>query len=139
MAGYILIIIGIILAVLEIFVPSLFVIWFGAASILVGLISYIFPMGITTQLILIAIISLLSIFFIRPIIRKWQNKPLPHKEEFLIEVGGEGEIKGGKLYYKGTFWNYKPVLGEKVEEGDTVKVVEIKDNIAYVRKVKRYK
>lgn len=139
MSGYILIIIGIILVILEIFIPSLFIIWFGTASIVVGLLTYILPMGITIQLILIAIISILALFFIRPIIKKWQNKPLPHKEEFLIETDGEGKIKGGKLYYKGTFWNYKSTLEEKLEEGDVVKVLEIKDNIAYVRKAKRYK
>lgn len=50
---------GLILATLEMFVPTFFLLWFGIAAILVGIIGYFWAMSLAMGIVIWAVLSLL--------------------------------------------------------------------------------
>jgi inner membrane protein len=53
---------GLILGVAEMIVPGLFLIWFGLAAIVVGLLDYAFPISIPFQVALFVVLSIITVF-----------------------------------------------------------------------------
>ena len=139
------IVFGIALMLSEIFIGSFFIIWFGAAAIVVGLLLLPLPnMSGTAQLILWAISSAsfaLAWFKLIKPLNIDKTKAGLSKEALLGEVGQVLQVpsgdKRGKLRFPA------PVLGsdewliishEAVSIGDRVSVVDLSGNALIVKK-----
>ena len=81
------------------------------------------------QAVSICVFSLLSLLVLRKPIKSWFNRSQVY-EDTLCE-GGEGEIREGMVYFKGTLWAYEN--SQRVfKEGDKVKVIKIHNNKAII-------
>ena len=130
-----LIAIGIFLIATEAITFSFILFWFGLASIIVGLLSFIidFP-TLAWQLTAISIIALLSLFSLRTkalelFLKTKENDEV--KDNFL-NTGGDGVVKNSKVYYKATFWDCDTL--EEFEEGEKVRVLEAKRGKVIIEK-----
>jgi len=134
-----LIAIGIGLIALEALLFSFVLFWFGVATIIVGVLSYlhIFGDGLW-QLSSIAILSMILLFFLRSKVLQLflKSKDGEHDDNFFNEEG-VGVIRNGSLYYKATYWNIDPMNKEKFEDGEQVHVLSINKGIATIEKLKR--
>ncbi|PEQ14553.1 hypothetical protein B2G71_02965 [Novosphingobium sp. PC22D] len=61
--------IGLVLAVGEMAIPGVFLIWMAGAAVFVGLLSWVVPIGIPVQIVLFALISILAVFLGRRYLR----------------------------------------------------------------------
>ena len=140
------IVFGIALMLSEIFIGSFFIIWFGAAAIVVGLLLLPLPnMSGTAQLILWAISSAsfaLAWFKLIKPLNIDKTKAGLSKEALLGEVGQVLQVPSGDKRGKVRF--PAPVLGsdewliishEAVSIGDRVSVVDLSGNAPIVKKV----
>ena len=140
------IVFGIALMLSEIFIGSFFIIWFGAAAIVVGLLLLPLPnMSGTAQLILWAISSAsfaLAWFKLIKPLNIDKTKAGLSKEALLGEVGQVLQVPSGDKRGKVRF--PAPVLGsdewliishETVSIGDRVSVVDLSGNALIVKKV----
>ena len=140
------IVFGIALMLSEIFIGSFFIIWFGAAAIVVGLLLLPLPnMSGTAQLILWAISSAsfaLAWFKLIKPLNIDKTKAGLSQEALLGEVGQVLQVPSGDKRGKVRF--PAPVLGsdewliishEAVSIGDRVSVVDLSGNALIVKKV----
>ena len=140
------IVFGIALMISEIFIGSFFIVWFGAAAIVVGLLLLPLPnMSGTAQLILWAISSAsfaLAWFKLIKPLNIDKTKAGLSKEALLGEVGQVLQVPSGDKRGKVRF--PAPVLGsdewliishEAVSIGDRVSVVDLSGNALIVKKV----
>ena len=140
------IVFGIALMLSEIFIGLFFIIWFGAAAIVVGLLLLPLPnMSGTAQLILWAISSAsfaLAWFKLIKPLNIDKTKAGLSKEALLGEVGQVLQVPSGDKRGKVRF--PAPVLGsdewliishEAVSIGDRVSVVDLSGNALIVKKV----
>ena len=140
------IVFGIALMLSEIFIGSFFIVWFGAAAIVVGLLLLPLPnMSGTAQLILWAISSAsfaLAWFKLIKPLNIDKTKAGLSKEAMLGEVGQVLQIPSGDKRGKVRF--PAPVLGsdewliishETVSIGDRVSVVDLSGNALIVEKI----
>ena len=140
------IVFGIGLMLSEIFIGSFFIVWFGAAAIVVGLLLLPLPnMSGTAQLILWAISSAsfaLAWFKLIKPLNIDKTKAGLSKEALLGEVGQVLQVPSGDKRGKVRF--PAPVLGsdewliishEAVSIGDRVSVVDLSGNALIVKKV----
>ena len=140
------IVFGIALMLSEIFIGSFFIVWFGAAAIVVGLLLLPLPnMSGTAQLILWAISSAsfaLAWFKLIKPLNTDKTKAGLSKEALLGEVGQVLQVPSGDKRGKVRF--PAPVLGsdewliishEAVSIGDRVSVVDLSGNALIVKKV----
>ena len=135
---------GIVLMLLELAVPAFFLVWFGLAAIVVGVLLAIFPaMGITYQIVGWTICAVLLIWL-------WFKVFKPHA--FKTRVGmSRGSLIGEiglvtrdiRPYEKGQIRFQKPILGEEVWEsmadaeiksGERVRVLDVEGNTLKVIK-----
>ena len=87
-------ILAVVLAVLELIVPGVFLIWIAAAAGLTGLISYAAPLGLAGQLILFALLCGLSVWYGR---RWYLSRPVASSDPLLNDraarlIGEEVEV-----------------------------------------------
>ncbi|MEY4720454.1 MAG: hypothetical protein RIQ46_179 [Pseudomonadota bacterium] len=54
--------IGLLLAAAEMAVPGVFLIWLAGAAIVTGLVAWAVPMGLPTQIVLFAVLAIVSVF-----------------------------------------------------------------------------
>ena len=54
-------VLGLVLAIAEMVVPGVFLIWFAAAALAVGLLSFVLPLGLPLQVVLFAVLSVVSV------------------------------------------------------------------------------
>ena len=54
-------VLGLVLAIAEMVVPGVFLIWFAAAALVVGLLSFVVPLGLPLQVVLFAVLSVVSV------------------------------------------------------------------------------
>ena len=140
------IVFGIALMLSEIFIGSFFIVWFGAAAIVVGLLLLPLPnMSETAQLILWAISSAsfaLAWFKLIKPLNIDKTKAGLSKEALIGEVGQVLQVPSGDKRGKVRF--PAPVLGsdewliishEAVSIGDRVSVVDLSGNALIVKKV----
>ena len=140
------IVFGIALMLSEIFIGSFFIVWFGAAAVVVGLLVLPLPnMSGTAQLILWAISSAsfaLAWFKLIKPLNIDKTKAGLSKEALLGEVGQVLQVPSGDKRGKVRF--PAPVLGsdewliishEAVSIGDRVSVVDLSGNALIVKKV----
>jgi membrane protein implicated in regulation of membrane protease activity len=53
---------GLVLAAAEMAIPGVFLIWMAGAAILTGLVSWVLPIGIAWQIVLFAVLAIVSVF-----------------------------------------------------------------------------
>jgi hypothetical protein len=134
---------GLIIAMLELLVPTFFLIWFGAGAIIVGVLMLMFNLSLTTQLVLWAI---LSIGFTYAWFRFFKNpdhtKAGLSKEAFLGETGliikEVSEMKKGEIMFQ------RPILGsdkwpviadETIPANEKAKIVDVVGQFLKVSKI----
>lgn len=133
---YTLFALGVVLIALEVFVASFVVIWFGLGFLLVSFVELVFPINdIVWQICFVAILSLIFLFLFRKkVLKRFSKAQKEIKDDFLNE-SGYGEVKNGKIFYKGTFWEFEGDLDEKeFQNGEKIFVEKTKNNIAYIKK-----
>ena len=140
------IVFGIALMLSEIFIGSFFIVWFGAAAVVVGLLVLPLPnMSGTAQLVIWAISSAsfaLAWFKLIKPLNIDKTKAGLSKEALLGEIGQVLQVPSGDKRGKVRF--PAPVLGsdewliishETVNIGDRVSVVDLSGNALIVKKV----
>ena len=140
------IVFGIVLMLSEIFIGSFFIVWFGAAAVVVGLLVLPLPnMSGTAQLVIWAISSTsfaLAWFKLIKPLNIDKTKAGLSRESLLGEVGQVLQVPSGDKRGKVRF--PAPVLGsdewliishEAVSIGDRVSVVDLSGNALIVKKV----
>ena len=140
------IVFGIALMLSEIFIGSFFIVWFGAAAVVVGLLILPLPnMSGTAQLVIWAISSAsfaLAWFKLIKPLNIDKTKAGLSKEALLGEIGQVLQVPSGDKRGKVRF--PAPVLGsdewliishENVSIGDRVSVVDLSGNALIVKKV----
>lgn len=136
------IVVGLTLSLLELFVPGVYLIWFGLAGFVMSLIVYLTPMVFTTQLIWFALISAvfacMGLYVYRYIFTKAkvpeEYKNLNNSAEQLVgrivTVAEDSEDNQTKVKIGDSFWL---AYSEKsFKKGDTAKVVGVKDSLILV-------
>ncbi len=128
-------IIGILLIIIEIFSPSFF-----AASLAIGAfaasISAFFNGSLEIQLSFFSFFSVLSVFFVRPLGKKYLYSVKDVKTNADALIGKIGVIKEtiagkndiGRVAIDGDAWQCKSLDGERIEVGEKV-VVEKRESI----------
>jgi len=133
---YTLIAIGIVLGALEVFIYSFVLIWFALGFILVGIISLFYDFtNLYWQLATVALFSLLFLIFFRKSLLEKFLKPQSEISDNFFNKKGYGVIKNQKLFYKATYWEIEESINlEEFSEGEKVKVLEIVNNKAIIKK-----
>lgn len=82
---------GLILAIAEIVIPGVFLIWLAGAALLTGVVTWLVPIGLPLEIVLFAALSLISVFIGRNYLR---NNPIEPADAKLNHRGVQaiGEI-----------------------------------------------
>lgn len=127
--------IGLGLALFELVVPGLIIIFFGAGAWTVSLICLMYPIGINAELIIFTASSLLYVAALRKQIRKKMDAPARIAPDFLADefIGNIVTVaddiapeKIGAVTFRGTIW--KAQSAEKISAGTQVTITG-KNNI----------
>jgi membrane protein implicated in regulation of membrane protease activity len=139
------IVIGIVLMLAEIFVGSFFILWFGAAAVVIGVVLVVFP-GVTTAIQVLSWGLLSTGFaigwfrFLKPLSTD-KTKAGLSRETLLGEIGQVLSPPNGEK--RGTVRFPAPVLGsdewqiisqDSLNPGDRVSVVDVSGNSLIVTK-----
>lgn len=133
---YTLFAIGFVIITLEVFIYSFVVVWFGIGFLIVALSSLFFPIdSLIWQLAMVSVISLLFLVLFRKKLLAKFSKPERQMSDNFFDEKGFGEIKNGKVFFKGTYWEFDSNIDEtEFEDGEKVIVLKIKDNQASIKK-----
>lgn len=133
---YILLAIGVFLIAFEAIVSSFILIWFGIGFVLTAFISYAYTYedGIW-QIATATLISLILIFLLRKkMLEKFLSSQKEIKEDFFNEKG-IGQIRNGKVFFKGTYWDIDSELNDDAFlENEKVIVLKTFKNSAKIEK-----
>jgi len=132
MTPLILISIGLLLLVSDIFLFTVVLLWFGAGFIIVGVVDFFYPMTLLIQILSISVTTLLLVVTLTRPLKRWLNSSDEKIDEDFLNVEGDGKIFQGMVKYKGTQWRYESKSGKKYHEGDKVKVSKTAHGIAYI-------
>ena len=77
---------GLVLAVAEMVVPGVFLIWFAAAALIVGLLTAVLPIGAAVQVVLFVVLSLASVLASRRFLRRY---PVQSADPLLNQRGAQ--------------------------------------------------
>ena len=133
LGAFILITIGILLVVADLFMGTVALLWFGIGFVIVGIVEFFYPINyILYELLASFSVSGILMLAFNKEVKNWIAKSdYVVKDDFLNE-SGIGEIQDGMVNFKGTYWEYYSESGKKYDEGTKVKVNKTKDNIAYL-------
>ncbi len=128
---------GIILLILEMFIPGLVVIFFGLGAVLTGIVTAIFNLPIAWEIAIFIVSSVLSLILFRRYFLKRFNKYIPEKEPNDM-IGYEAvvieDIKPnmtGKVLFRDVPW--KAVAERPIKKGETVKIIESENLTLFVQ------
>ena len=120
---------GLILMILELFIPGTFIVWFGFGAVLTGLVNGLYPLSIAGQLGFFALFSAISVFFGFFVYKKLfgANK----------QKGTQDQV-GAHRYIGQSFKVVEPIVEGtgKVAVGDTVWLAKSNKDIAKGKMVK---
>ncbi len=128
---------GIILIILEMLLPGMFLMWFGASALIVGVITLIIPMSMNAELILFAITSVLSVITVILIMRRVAPNSQSTVTHNLNQARGSELIGSvftlnsditnneGKLKIGDSVWLIK---GDNAETGTQIEITRIENN-----------
>ena len=118
--------IGALLCVAELMLFSFYLLFFGVAFIIIGVVNFGFSFEWSFQILAVLVLAFILLALLKaPLKSKFMARKESFNEEFLDEAG-VGEIRENMVYFKGTLWKYDGVLknGEKVQilgtKGDKV-------------------
>lgn len=133
---------GIILIVLEFFVPGTYLIWFGFSACIVGLVLTFVALTLTKQLLLFSIISAVFAVFGLYIYRKIMQKIKPPKNaQNLNDMAAQYVGHKYKLVQEVVDGRSKVAVGDTVwivecpddlKKGDLVKIIDVRDGVVLV-------
>ncbi len=122
---------GFVLCVAETMAPGAFLIWIGAAALMVGAVDFIWPMELTVQLLLFAILAVVLVFIGRRIYGSLERSAPPPslsrahaligKEFFLDQAIERGY---GAIRVDDSVWR---VAGVDTAAGTKVRVIAVED------------
>jgi membrane protein implicated in regulation of membrane protease activity len=104
---------GLILAVAEIVIPGVFLIWLAGAAIIVGMLTWFVPIGIPLQVVIFAVLAIVAVFTGR---RYLAANPVVAADPLMNDRGGRlvGEMvtvvgaieqgSTGKVHYGDSEW-----------------------------------
>ncbi len=78
--------VGLLLAIAEMAIPGVFLIWLAGAAILTGLLAWVLPIGIPLQIGLFAVLAIVSVFTGRRYLR---SNPIVSADPMLNDRGGQ--------------------------------------------------
>ena len=123
---FIMIAIGALLCAAELMLFSFYLLFFGVAFIIVGVVNFGFNFEWPYQILGVSALAIILLVLLKaPLKSKFMSRKESFNEEFLDEPG-VGEIRENMVYFKGTLWKYDGGLknGEKVQvlgtKGDKV-------------------
>lgn len=137
------IVFGLLLIVLEVFIPVFVILWVGLAAIAVGLITSIVPMSLSVELLLWAILSAVFVFlwhkYVSP---KMQNRTMAglSLEAVIGQVGlvtefsqtqGRGRLRFPAPIIGNDEWEF--IFEGPLEQGEKVEVSDIVGNRLVVK------
>ncbi len=132
MSPLILISIGLLLLVADIFLFTVALLWLGSGFIITGVIEFFYPMSMLIQILVAFVITLFLMLTLTKPVKKWLEGSDEVVRDDFLNVQGTGEILNGLVRYKGTFWSYESKNDKKYHEGDKVKVSKAQNGIAYI-------
>ncbi len=123
---------GIVLLIAEVIAPGIFLMWFGAAALLTGVVDWFFPaMSWQWQAVIFAVISVALVFGVRPFIsrsldRESDRPTLNRRLHALIgqtaDLHAPIENAHGEILIGDTLWR---VTGPDLPKGARVRVVAV--------------
>jgi membrane protein implicated in regulation of membrane protease activity len=115
--------IGLILIGLEIVSGTMFALWFGVATVGVGVLSYFFEFPtLFHQITIVSIVTLIGFFYFAKRKEKLEEK----------EKSSFGTIQGDKVSFEGTLWSYRSE--DNFSDGDEVIVLSKDGNTLSIKK-----
>ena len=137
------IVLGFALSALEIFVPSFFMIWLGVSAIAVGVVTWVFPLSFTAEILFWGLLSLTCLItwfrFVSPKMKDVTKSGMG-REALLGQIGTVLEFNHGTT--RGMLRFPAPLLGEdewrfisqdKLTSGDKVVVTDTSGNDLIVK------
>ena len=137
-------ILGLLLFLLELVLPGFFIFFFGLGAWVVSLICLIGNPGVNLQIIIFAIVSVITLMTLRRIIQKkfFYSKGTESEDvedEFTgreaLSLADFGPGKKGAVEFKGTKW--KAESKSEIKEGEQVIITE-KENFTLIVKPKKH-
>ncbi|HDG61646.1 MAG: hypothetical protein B5M49_00930 [Thermotoga sp. 4484_232] len=133
------IVLGLILMIAEIFIPSFFIFWFGVGAVVAGLTSWFW--GVVPQTIVFLVTSGVLVLLTRPLAKKLVGES-PRKINVDEIVGKEAlvieridNVKGtGVIKVNGDRWRALSENDEVIEKGKKVMVVKVEGAHVVVRR-----
>lgn len=133
-------VLGLVLLVLEIFIPGTVLLWFGVAALIVGTLSAVLPMPWQLEVLLFAALGVASLLAFRTWYRQHperiQGPPLNQRAQSLIgqvyTLQQSIENGRGKLQIGDAYWS---VRGPDLPAGTRVRVVAVEDMVLSVEAV----
>lgn len=99
---------GLLLAIAEVIIPGVFLIWLAGAALVVGMVSWLVPLGLPLEIVLFAVLAVVSVFIGRNYLRSNPIEPADPKmndrgaqaigETVLVTQvieGGQGRVRLG--------------------------------------------
>ncbi|MCX6330704.1 MAG: NfeD family protein [Bacteroidia bacterium] len=136
-------IIALVLFLLELVVPGFVIFFFGIGALVTALVCLIAHPGINIQIIIFAVISVLSLLALRKLIQKKlfyskESRSEAVEDEFTgkeaVAVTDFGSDKKGKVEFKGTNWTAES--DSEIKAGQTVIIIE-KDSFKLIVEPKK--
>ena len=127
-----------ILLVCELFVFSYFLLFIGVGVAITGILN-LFGLfnSFAMQLISIVICSIVALFALRPLLKRFSKSKDTYIENanLQLKIGTHAKvISEGIIECNGTMWKSDT---SNAQIGDIVRIIDFKDNIAVVERVKR--
>jgi membrane protein implicated in regulation of membrane protease activity len=122
---------GLVLFLMELVIPGFFIFFFGLGAWVTALVCLISNPGVNLQIIIFAIVSVISLIALRRIIqKKFFYSKGTESEDVEDEFTGKealatidfGGMKKGKVEFKGTTWTAES--SSEIKEGERVKIIE---------------
>jgi len=133
---------GVVLFILEIFLPGFVLFFFGIGAWCTAIASWILPVGLSGQLAIFLVSSVLSLLALRGFIRKTflgtrlaengGDSALARCGEKAMVVAAIAPPAEGKVRYSGTTW--RATAPERIEVGESVTIVAQDGLVIRVRK-----
>ena len=131
------------LFVIEIFISNFISICFGIGALLTGMTAYL-NFSITEQLLVFTACSFLSLFIIKPFIKKhsFNNQYIPELNQTKL-IGKEAIVMEeinprkniGRIILSGSTWKAKSKFGEVIPKDSFVEVLNIDQSIITVKSI----
>jgi membrane protein implicated in regulation of membrane protease activity len=128
---------GLFLAVAEMAIPGVFLIWLAGAAIVTGLLTWVLPIGLPLQIVIFAVLAIVAVFTGK---RYLHDNPIVPADPKMNRRGARmvGEIARvteaieagqGRVHYGDSEWIAR---GPDVDEGDRVRIVGSEGSVLLV-------